>query len=45
MLIHNEKSHKMQQRIEILLFYVYVKLNMFRASRRSKHAELHINME
>jgi len=45
MLIHNEKSHNMQQCIEILLFHVYMKLNMFRATRRSKHIELHINME
>jgi hypothetical protein len=30
--IHKEKSAKMQQCIEILLFHVYKKLNMFRAT-------------
>jgi len=32
--IHTEKSNKMQQCIKILLFHIYVKLNMFRATRR-----------
>ena len=30
--IHTEKSNKMQQCIEILLFHIYMKLNMFRAT-------------
>jgi hypothetical protein len=30
--IHKEKSNKMQQRIKILLFPIYMKLNMFRAT-------------
>jgi hypothetical protein len=29
-----EKSNKMQQRIKILLFHIYLKLNMFRATHR-----------
>jgi len=29
--IHKEKSNKMQQCIKILLFHIYMKLNMFRA--------------
>jgi len=32
LLVHKEKSNKMQQRIEILLFHIYMKLNMFRAT-------------
>jgi hypothetical protein len=32
--LHNEKSNKMQQRIKILLFQMYMKLNMFRATHR-----------
>jgi len=32
--IHKEKSNKMQQCIKILLFPVYMKLNMFRATHR-----------
>jgi hypothetical protein len=32
--IHKEKSNKMQQRIKILLFLIYMKLNMFRATHR-----------
>jgi len=32
--IHREKSNKMQQCIQILLFYIYMKLNMFRATHR-----------
>jgi len=35
----------MQQCIKILLFRFYMKLNMFRATHRLKHVELHINME
>jgi len=31
-LIHKEKSNKMQQYIWILLFHIYMKLNMFRAT-------------
>jgi hypothetical protein len=31
-MIHKEKSNKMQQCIEILLFYIYMKLDMFRAT-------------
>jgi hypothetical protein len=30
--IHKEKSNKMQQCIKILLFHIYMKLNMFRAT-------------
>ena len=30
--IHKEKSNKMQQCIKILLFRIYMKLNMFRAT-------------
>jgi hypothetical protein len=30
--IHKEKSNKMQQCIRILLFHIYMKLNMFRAT-------------
>jgi len=30
--IHKEKSNKMQQRIKILLFHIYMKLNIFRAT-------------
>jgi hypothetical protein len=33
--IHKEKSNKMQQCIKILLFHMYTKLNMFRATHRS----------
>jgi len=32
--IYKEKSNKMQQCIKILLFPVYMKLNMFRATHR-----------
>ena len=32
--IHKEKSNKMQQCIKILLFLIYMKLNMFRATNR-----------
>ena len=32
--IHEEKSNKMQQCIKILLFHIYMKLNMFRATHR-----------
>jgi len=32
--IHKEKSNKMQRCIKILLFYIYMKLNMFRATSR-----------
>jgi hypothetical protein len=32
--IHKEKSNKMQQCIKILLFHIYMKLSMFRATRR-----------
>ena len=32
--IHKEKSNKMQQCIKILLFHIYMKLNMFPATRR-----------
>jgi hypothetical protein len=32
--IHKEKSNKMQQCIKILLFYIYVKLDMFRGTQR-----------
>jgi hypothetical protein len=33
-IIHKEKSNKMQQCIKILLFHIYMKLNMFRATHR-----------
>jgi hypothetical protein len=33
-IIHREKSNKMQQCIRILLFHIYMKLNMFRATHR-----------
>jgi hypothetical protein len=32
--IHKEKSNKMQQCIKILLFHIFLKLNMFRATHR-----------
>jgi len=32
--IHKEKSSKMQQRIKVLLFHIYMKLNMFRTTHR-----------
>ena len=32
--IHEEKSNKMQQCIKLLLFRIYMKLNMFRATHR-----------
>ena len=32
--IHKENSNKMQQCIKILLFHIYMKLNMFRATHR-----------
>jgi len=32
--IHKEKSNKMQQYIKILLFHIYMKLKMFRATHR-----------
>jgi len=32
--IHKEKSNKMQQCIKILLFHIYMKLNLFRATHR-----------
>jgi hypothetical protein len=32
--IHTEKFNKMQQCIKILLFHIYIKLNMFRATHR-----------
>jgi len=32
--IHKEKSEKVQQYIKILLFLIYMKLNMFRATHR-----------
>jgi hypothetical protein len=32
--IHKEKSNKMQQCIKILLFRIYMKLNMFRVTHR-----------
>jgi len=31
---HKEKSNKMQQCIKTLLFHIYMKLNMFRATHR-----------
>jgi len=33
-MIHKEKSSKMQQCIKLLLFHIYTKLNMFRATHR-----------
>ena len=33
-IVHKEKSNKMQQCIKILLFPIYMKLNMFRATHR-----------
>jgi len=33
-IIHTEIANKMQQCIKILLFHVYMKLNMFRATHR-----------
>jgi len=32
--IHKKKSNKMQQCTKILLFHIYIKLNMFRATHR-----------
>jgi signal transduction histidine kinase len=32
--LHKEKSNKMQQSIKLLLFHIYMKLNMFRATHR-----------
>jgi hypothetical protein len=32
--IHKEKSNKMQQCIKILLYHIYMKLNMFRPTHR-----------
>jgi len=32
--VHKEKSNKMQECIKFLLFHIYVKLNMFRATHR-----------
>jgi hypothetical protein len=32
--IYKEKPNKMQQCIEILLFHIYMKLNMFRVTHR-----------
>jgi hypothetical protein len=37
--IHKEKSNKMQQCIKILLFHIYMKLNMFRATHTAHHNE------
>ena len=34
LLIHKEKSNKMQQCIKILLFHIYMKLNMFQTTHR-----------
>jgi hypothetical protein len=31
-IIHKEKCNKMQHRIKIVLFHIYMKLNMFRAT-------------
>jgi hypothetical protein len=39
-LLHKEKSNKMQQCIKILLFPIYMKLNMFRATRRPSSGPL-----
>jgi hypothetical protein len=33
-IIHKEKSNKMQQCKKILLFHIYMKLNMFQATHR-----------
>ena len=33
-IIHKEKHNKMQQCIKILLFHIYMKLNMFRVTNR-----------
>jgi len=33
-IIHKEKSNNMQQCIKILLFHIYMKLDMFRATHR-----------
>ena len=33
-IIHKEKSNKMQPCIKILLFQIYMKLNVFRATHR-----------
>jgi hypothetical protein len=33
-LLHKEKSNKMQQCIKSLLFHIYMKLSMFRATHR-----------
>jgi hypothetical protein len=33
-LVHKEKSNKMQQCTKILLFHIYMKLSMFRATHR-----------
>jgi hypothetical protein len=38
--IHKEKSNKMQQCIKILLFHIYMKLNMFRATHRPSSGAL-----
>ena len=38
--IHKEKSNKMQQCIKILLFHIYMKLNMFRATHRPSSGTL-----
>ena len=32
--IHKEKSNKLKQCIKILLFHIYMKLNMFRTTHR-----------
>jgi len=32
--IHKEESNKMQQCIKILLFHIYMKINMFRVTHR-----------
>jgi len=32
--VHKEKSNKMQQCVKILLFHIYMELNMFRATHR-----------
>jgi hypothetical protein len=34
--IHKEKSNKMQQCIKLLLFHIYMKLNVFRATHRQR---------
>jgi len=33
-MIYKEKSNKMQQCIKILLFHIYMKINMFQATHR-----------